>query len=163
MSDSAATSPTQSPSPQPAIEGWFTTGDEPALLGTRCHDSGTYFFPPETTMSRVPGHSGSALESVELSRTGTLWSYTNAGYQPPDPYVTVTDPYVPFCIAAVELEKEQMVVLGQCVASVGVDDLEVGMSMELVIDRLFTDDDGVEQLVWKWQPSGWRGAEGGQG
>ncbi len=155
MSD--PTTATSDAASQPAIEGWFTTGIDAALLGTRCHDSGTYFFPPETTVSRAPGFADSALEPVELSRTGRLWSYTNAGYQPPDPYVSVTDPYVPFCIAAVELEKEQMVVLGQCPAGVTVDDLEVGMEMELVIDTLFVDEDGVEQTVWKWQPAGWAG------
>lgn len=154
MSDSASAS-------QPAIEGWFTTGPDAALLGTRCHDSGTYFFPPETTVSRAPGFADSALEPVGLSRTGRLWSYTNAGYEPPDPYVSVTDPYVPFAIAAVELELEQMVVLGQCIAGVTVDDLAVGMEMELVIDTLFVDEDGVEQLVWKWKPAGWAGTDEG--
>jgi uncharacterized OB-fold protein len=145
----------------PAIEGWFTLAEEPHLLGTRCIDSGTYYFPPETTMSRAPGAAASALEPVELSRTGTLWSYTNAGYPPPEPYVPVTDPFEPFCIAAVELAAERMVVLGQCVAGVTVDDLHVGMEMELVIDTLFTEDgdDGpVERLVWKWKPIEWPGA-----
>ncbi|HKY15397.1 MAG TPA: OB-fold domain-containing protein [Microthrixaceae bacterium] len=153
----------------PSIEGWFTVDDEPHLLGTRCVDSGTYYFPPETTMSRAPGFADSALEAVELSRTGTLWSFTNAGYQPPEPYVPVTDPFEPFCIAAVELATEQMVVLGQCVASVSVDDLRIGMEMELVIDTLDVvegPDGPVEQLVWKWQPVGWgdlrRAAEEGE-
>ena len=109
-------------------------------------------------MSRAPGFADSELKQVELSRTGRLWSYTNAGYEPPEPYVSVTDPYQPFCIAAVELDAEQMVVLGQCVAGVTVADLEVGMPMEIVIDTLFVDDEGVEQLVWKWQPTGWAGA-----
>ena len=100
----------------PAMEGWFAPdADPPHLIGTRCTRSGTYFFPPERTMSRVPGFADSPLEEVALSRTGTLWSYTNAGYQPPEPYLPVTDPFEPFAIAAVELADEQMVVLGQVV------------------------------------------------
>lgn len=148
----------------PAIEGWFTVPEDgvaPALIGTRDDRTGTYFFPPERVMSRAPGAADAALEDVELSRTGRLWSYTDAGYQPPEPYVPVTDPHVPFSIAAVELEKEQMVVLGQVVAGVTVDDLRVGMEMELVLGTLFTepDPDGaegdvVEHMVWKWQPIG---------
>ena len=111
----------------PAMEGWFAPeADPPHLIGTRCTKSGTYFFPPEHTMSRVPGFADSPLEEVALSRTGTLWSYTNAGYQPPEPYLPVTDPFEPFAIAAVELAEEQMVVLGQVVADVAVEDLEVG-------------------------------------
>jgi hypothetical protein len=49
-----------------------------------------------------------------------------------------------------------MVVMGQVVAGVGVDDLQVGMEMELVLDTLDvrTDEDGdeVEYVVWKWRP-----------
>lgn len=135
----------------PAIEGWFTVdGDSATLLGTKCPDGDTYFFPPEA-VCRVPGHHHEALTSVPLSTTGTLWSYTNAGYQPPDPYMPVTDPYEPFCIAAVELDREKMVVLGQVVAGVAVDQLAVGTQMELVADDLYADDD-TEYVVWKWRP-----------
>lgn len=145
----------------PAVEGWFTvppdgSDEPPALIGTRCTGSGTYFFPPERTMSRAPGFADAPLEEVRLSRRGRLWSYTDAAYRPPEPYVPVADPHEPFCIAAVELEAERLVVLGQVVAGVGVDDLTVGMEMELVLDTLYaeTDDDGnrTEFLVWKWRP-----------
>lgn len=148
----------------PAIEGWFTMPPEdtpiPAdgsgvtgitLLGTRCADSGTYFFPPERVMSRAPGFADSELVDVELSRTGTLWSYTDAQYQPPAPFEAVTDPYQPYCLAAVELAEERLVVLGQVVAGVTVDDLSVGMPMELVADVLSSDDEH-DHLVWKWRP-----------
>lgn len=153
---------TQNRKQRPAVEGWFTipgpgSTERPALIGTRCSDSGTYFFPPERVMSRAPGHSGSELVDVELSTSGKLWSYTDAQYQPPPPYVPVTDPHEPFAIAAVELEKEKMVVLGQVVAGVTVDQLSIGMEMELVVDKLLveTDEDSGEEvdvMVWKWQP-----------
>lgn len=149
---------------RPAIEGWFTMPEpgsdrKPHLLGTRCVDSGTYFFPPERVMSRAPGFADSELEEVELSNRGRLWSWTDAQYQPPDPYVPVTDPYEPFCIAAVELEAERMVVLGQVPAGVGVDELRLGMEMELVLEPLRTETDeetgeGVDVMVWKWAPVG---------
>ncbi len=148
----------------PAIEGWFTMPPEDAdfpadgsgltgihLLGTRCSGSGTYFFPPERTMSRAPGHADATLEDVTLSTTGTLWSYTDAQYQPPEPFVAPSDPYRPYCLAAVELAEEQLVVLGQVVAGVGVDDLRVGMPMELVADVL-NEDDEHSYVVWKWRP-----------
>jgi len=146
----------------PAIDGWFTMPDDgaaPALIGTRDTQTGTYFFPPERVMSRAPGAADAELEEVELSRTGRLWSYTDAGYRPPEPYVAVSDPHEPFAIAAVELEAERMVVMGQVVAGVTVDDLSVGMEMELVLDTLYTeadpdgsDGDVVEHVVWKWRP-----------
>jgi uncharacterized OB-fold protein len=136
---------------QLAIEGWLTLEPTPALIGTRCSQTGTYYFPPETTMSRAPGASSASLEEVRLSTAGKLWSYTNAGYQPPDPFIPQTDPFVPFCIAAVELELEQIVVLGQVIAGVEPDDLHIGMDMHLVIDVLYTED-GIDYLIWKWAP-----------
>lgn len=147
---------------KPAVEGWFTLNPtdsshrpldaEPiALIGTRCVDSGTYFFPPERVMSRAPGFADSELVDVELSTTGRLWSYTDAQYQPPEPFVAATDPYQPFCLAAVELEDEKLVVLGQVVPEVHVEELKVGMMMELVAGTLFEDDDA-EYVVWKWRP-----------
>ncbi|MCB1284563.1 MAG: OB-fold domain-containing protein [Microthrixaceae bacterium] len=145
----------------PAIDGWFTLDDEPRLIGTKCVDSGTIFFPPETTMSRAPGFASSELVEVNLSRTGTLWSYTNAGYQPPEPYIAVTDPYEPFWIAAVHLEAEQMVVLGQVATDVPREAIKVGAQMELVLDVLYSDEDN-DYMMWKWQPVGWSSEKGDQ-
>jgi uncharacterized OB-fold protein len=135
----------------PAVEGWFTTdGDAPALLGSRCRTCGTYAFPRETFYCANPGCDGTEFDDVPLSRRGRVWSYTDARYTPPPPYVAA-DPYVPFCIAAVELAEEKMVVMGQVVPEVTVDDLAVGTEVELVVDVLYEDDEH-EYLVWKWRP-----------
>jgi hypothetical protein len=85
-----------------------------------------------------------------LSRRGKVWSYTDACYQPPKPYIAA-DPYVPFSIAAVELADEKMVVMGQVVPGVTVSDLSVGDEVEVVLDTLYEDDEH-EYMVWKWQP-----------
>ena len=143
----------------PAVEGWFTLdADAPALLGSRCTSCGTFAFPKETYFCRNPECRSSEFEETELSRTGKVWSYTAAGYQPPKPYVSA-DPFVPFPIAAVELAAEQMVVMGQVVADVAVEDLTVGAEVELVLDTLYEDDDH-EYLVWKWRPTGAAATEG---
>ena len=52
---------------------------------------------------------------------------------------------------AVQLEKEEMVVLGQVVRGVTVDDLKVGMTMELVLEALHETEDDIK-VTWKWQP-----------
>ncbi len=140
----------------PAIEGWFTLDERaPALLGSRCTSCGNIAFPRETYFCRNPGCQGTEFAETELSRTGTVWSYTDACYQPPAPYVAA-DPYVPFALAAVELTEERMVVMGQLVPGVTVGDLSVGAEVELVLDTLYEDDEH-EYLVWKWRPTG--GAE----
>jgi uncharacterized OB-fold protein len=137
--------------PVAAVEGWFTLDrSSPALLGSRCVGCGTFAFPAERHFCANPGCESGEFETVELSRTGRIWSYTDARYQPPPPYVAA-DPYVPFALAAVELEAERMVVMGQVVAGVSVDDLSVGQEVALVLDTLYEDDDH-EYLVWKWRP-----------
>ena len=133
----------------PAVEGFFDPSI-PALIGSRCAGCGTVFFPAAEGWCRNPRCTSTEFEAIKLSRTGTIWSYTDAQYQPPEPYVAA-DPYVPFAIVAVELAAEGIVVLGQVVSGVSVDDLAVGDEVELVSDVLYTDEEG-DKLVWKWRP-----------
>ncbi len=135
----------------PAIEGWFSLDTEkPHLLGSRCTSCKSYFFPKETLFCRNPGCVGREFEEVPLSRSGKVWSFTNNCYQPPPPYVS-PDPFVPYAIAAVELDNEKMVVLGQLAAGTDASELKVGMHVELVLEKLFEDEES-EYLVWKWKP-----------
>jgi uncharacterized OB-fold protein len=141
----------------PAIEGWFTTGAQPALVGTRCTRCATVFFPPAEGFCRNPACAGEEFEDVELSRHGVIWSYTDAQYQPPPPYLPRTDPYEPFALAAVELP-EGLVVLGQVADGYGVQDLKVGAEAELVVETLYTDADG-DHTIWRWKPVAEMGEE----
>jgi len=135
----------------PAIDGWFTMDEEsPVLLGSKCTSCGNIAFPKETYSCRNPHCRNMEFAEAPLSRTGKVWSYTDAGYQPPEPYVAA-DPYVPFSICAVELAAEQLVVMGQAVPGVGIDDLHVGAEVELVLDTLYEDDEH-QYMVWKWRP-----------
>ena len=138
----------------PAVEGWFTTGDEPRLVGTRCTTCGTVFFPAASGFCRNPACRGRELLPAELSRTGKVWSYTDAQYQPPPPYVPRAEDqggYEPFAIAAVELADEQIVILGQVADGYGVDDLAVGDDVEVVLEPLY-EVDGVDHLIYRWKP-----------
>ena len=144
----------------PAIEGWFTTGPDPALVGTRCTTCETVYFPRASGFCRNPGCSGEEFAEVELSRRGTIWSYTDAQYQPPPPYVPSSDPYVPFALAAVELP-EGLVVLGQVAEGYGVADLRVGAEAEVVVETLYSDETG-ERTIWRWKPVTEMGEESDQ-
>lgn len=131
---------------QPVLDGWFTLDQKaPHLLGSRCASCGTYYFPKLKTYCRNPDCNGETFEETPLSRTGTLWSYTSASYQPPEPYIA-SEPFQPFGIAAVALEKERMTVLGQLAAGTDLKTLKAGLTMELVLEPL---DDG--KLTWKWK------------
>ena len=140
----------------PAVDDLFTEVDGVAhLIGAKTPDRESYFFPAHLPgmAGGDPAAVGAELGEVLLSNTGTVWSYTTSSYAPPPPFVANTDPYEPVTIAAVKLEREQMVVLGQCTQDITPDDLEIGMEMELYIDVL-NEDDEHEYTVWKWRPRG---------
>jgi len=136
---------------QAAIEGWFTLDtDTPHLIGACCEKCGTYYFPKTLSFCKNPACDSTTFNEVELSRQGKIWSYTNACYKPPEPFVA-DEPFVPYAIAAVELEKEQMIILGQVVKGVDVDQMKVGQTATLVLETLHEDDDAIK-VTWKWQP-----------
>ena len=135
----------------PAIEGWFTTDEtEPHLIGARGTQSGAYFWPTAIAVSANPNAPAEPREEVLFSRRGTLWSWTTNHYAPPEPYVA-PDPFVPYIVCAVELDEEQMVVLGQLATGADAALLEVGMEMEMVLGALYSDDEH-EYVVWQWAP-----------
>ncbi len=104
----------ESPRSVPAVDGWFTVDAGRAyLLGCRCSSCGTVVFPQHRmSFCRNPRCDGERFERIRLSRRGRIWSYTTSAYPPPPPFVP-SDPYTPITLVAVELEAEQIVVLGQ--------------------------------------------------
>jgi uncharacterized OB-fold protein len=73
-------------------EGWFTLDEEqPTLIGSRCSSCGTYVFPKRTGWCANPRCRGTELVDAPLSRRGKVWSYTDAQYQPPAPFVVPGD------------------------------------------------------------------------
>ena len=134
----------------PAVEGLFTMdAANPRLIGGKA-PNGSYCFPKDLGGTDPYSPLGE-VEEVQLSNRGRIWSYTNSCYPPPPPFVSRHEPFQPVTIAAVELAAEQMVILGQVVDGVSVDDLQVGMEVELVLDTLY-EDDANEYVVWKWRP-----------
>jgi uncharacterized OB-fold protein len=124
-----------------AVEGWFSSEPEPHLIGKRCASCGTAVFPPLAVRCPNP-LCGGDLEEAALSRTGRVWSLTINHYAPPPPYVAA-DPFEPFGVAAVELDEERMIVLGQVEGDAS--KLAIGDEVEVVIGEL---SDGTP--VWKW-------------
>jgi len=139
-------------STKPAIDGWFATDGSgaPYLIGAKCHQCGTFVFPPRANNCPNPTCDGDELAQVPLSRRGTLWSYTENRYAPPPPYPS-PDPFEPFAVAAVQLADEGLIVLAKVVEGTLAADLNVGMKMELATMPLFVDDDGVERVVYAWR------------
>ena len=77
-----------------------------------------------------------------------MWSYTENRYAPPPPFVA-SDPFEPYALAAVELEAEGLIVLGQVARGILAKDLKVGMEMKLDVDRL----DNTDTTIYTWVPA----------
>ena len=135
----------------PAVDGWFTMDEqEPHLIGARGTESGSYFFPKALAVSANPAAPFEERAEVQLSRRGRIWSYTTNHYEPPEPYMS-PDPFVPYTVVAVELETEQMVVLGPLATGADPATLRVGMEVELVLGPLYSDEEH-EYVIWQWAP-----------
>ena len=108
-------------------------------------------FPPRTGDCPNPACDSETLEATELSSVGTVWSYAENHYAPPPPYVAA-DPFEPVALAAVQMELEGLIVLGQVADGVSAADLKVGMPMKLDLGVLYSDDDH-DYLVYTWAPA----------
>lgn len=103
------------------------TDSGPALWGSRCRDCGAHTFPRQ---GGCPRCTGSAMEDVVLSRTGTLWSFTTQGFRAKPPY-TGSATYEPYAVGYVELPG-QLIVETRLVET-DPDRLEIGMPVELAL------------------------------
>ncbi len=138
----------------PVIDGWFTDDDAPSLIGQRCSRCATVSFPPLAAGCPSPACTAlvDELAPTTLSRFGTVWSYVTNHYAPPAPYIVDGDEFTPYSVVAVELKDEAMVVLGQLSHTATPDDIRVGTAVELVVERLYVDDEGEERTTWRWAP-----------
>lgn len=140
----------------PAVDGWFTLDEHPHLIGARCASCSTYVFPPRAGACPNPECESDELVPTALSRHGRVWSYTENRYAPPPPY-KAAEPFEPYALVAVELEKEGIIVLGQAPKGILAPDLRVGMRMQLETDVLFTEsnDQGetTEHMIYVWAPA----------
>lgn len=131
--------------------------DDPRLIGGKGIGRESYFFPKDLAGADPAGIAMGGIaagtperEEVLLSSAGTVWSYTTASYPPPAPYVVTRDPWEPFVLAAVELP-EKIVILGPMADEVTLEDMRIGMRVELALTTLYEDDEH-EYISWEWRP-----------
>lgn len=141
--------PLPGPGGRPVAEGLFRrTPEGPALVASRCTGCGTHYFP--TSLScRNPGCSAKQVEEAEIGRTGRLYSYTVQAYRPPALFRM--DDWAPYALGLVELP-EGLRVLAMLTGCAH-DEIAVDMPLELVVETLYTDDDGREVATYKYAPS----------
>lgn len=134
---------------KPIEEGLWTVpssaDDKPHLIGSRCRVCGEVFFPKRTY--GICTHCQSIdIEEVVLSRLGKIYSYTVVMQKPPEYY---RGP-VPYAEGFVELPEGVRV--ETLFTGCNFDDLKLGMDVEMIIEKLYEDEDGSEIVTFKFRP-----------
>ena len=80
------------------------------------------------------------LKDITFSRRGKIYSYTRANFPPPPPYEGQTDPFVPYTIAWVDLPEGVRLI--STLVDCNFDSVKIGLDVELVIVRGWTDAEG---------------------
>lgn len=130
-------------------EGLFILADEsdgkPRLNAQKCLNCGALLYPPKKLCPKC--RSDRHLQEKPVGPYGTLFTYSVVRIGPP-PYTGMT----PYAIGYVDLDDGIRVF-----AQIAADDLEtlkIGMRVELIIDRLYTDEDGINIIGYKFRPLG---------
>jgi len=135
----------------PIAEGLFEGPREaPVLLASRCRRCGELAFPAQPSCAACPS---ADTEPVQLSRRGTLWTWTVQRFPPPSPpFAGDPDAFVPFGVGYVELP-EGIRIEGRLTEN-DPDKLAIGMEMELVLEPFDRDAEGRERLTFAFAPVG---------
>ena len=115
------------------------------LLGTRCKKCKEVMF---GTYASCANCASEEVESVPLSKFGTLWTYTVIYHCPPGSYRGSKDPFVPFVEGLVELPDGVRVL---SVIDCEIDKVKIGMKLELVCYELYENEKGQSVVAWKFK------------
>jgi uncharacterized OB-fold protein len=134
----------------PLAEGLYTwPATSPQLIASKCKSCGEVAFPQQ---SSCPNCTGDSTEEVLLSRRGTLWTWTIQHFPPPHPFIGDPKKFEPFGVGYIELP-EGIRVESRLTTS-NADELEIGMEMELVIEKFCEGEDGSERMTFAFAPVG---------
>jgi uncharacterized OB-fold protein len=136
----------------PIAENLFTwPSDEPRLIATREKSTGRISFP---AFKRIGADQEARFEDIELGTKGTLWTYTIQGFPPPSPPYDgpeAPEDFKPFALGYIELPGE--VKIESRITGCDLKDVEIGMELELVIEKFKEDDDGNDLMSFAFRPA----------
>ena len=131
-------------------DGLFTwPSNNPQLIASKCAGCGEITFPKQDS---CPACAGRDPEEILLSQRGTLWTFTVQNFPPPRPFIGPNDRenFIPFGVGYVELP-EGIRVEGRLTVNDAAR-LDIGMEMELSIEKFVEDDEGRDVMTFAWKP-----------
>ena len=132
----------------PLQEGWYHIPDSPSekgyLIGTRCLDCNEEFFPRRIYCAAC---TSSNVEEKALSTRGKIDTFTISRLTPPGSIMEA-----PYVLAKVELPEGPLVttVITDC----DPEKVDIGMEVELVIQKVKEDDEGNDVMAYVFKPVG---------
>lgn len=129
---------------RPIAQGVFTPGDTPVLLGARHRETGRVVFPSPA------GPEAALFETILLSPTGTLWSWTVQRFRPKSPPYAGPAAFEPFALGYVELTGQ--VIVESRLTGIAFDALRIGLKLRLTTLPFATDPDGTTIITYAFAP-----------
>ena len=133
-------------------EGLITLdADEPRVIGSRCAACGAYTFPAQ---DGCPSCAALSMEPVQLSRTGTVWTWTSQEFLPPSPPYTgpeTVETFARYYVGFVELEGELRI--ESRLVGFGEEPPHIGQRVETVLVPFRTDEEGREVMTYAFAPT----------
>lgn len=130
----------------PLKEGLFTLpaslSGKPRLIATKCRKCGEVFFPKRMVCLNC---SAMDMEELLLSTRGKIFTFTIVRQAPPDSIAKA-----PYGLGSIQMPEGVHVrtVLADC----DLDKLEVGMDVELVLEKIKEDEQGNSVMAYKFKP-----------
>jgi uncharacterized OB-fold protein len=133
----------------PLREGLFiepsTADEKPQLLAGRCARCGAVTFPRTTSCQNCQSKD---VETLRVGGPFTLYSFSSVPQRPPGFYYKGE---VPYLLAYVELPVG--IRIRSLLTGCALEDLKIGMDMELVVEKLHDDEEGNEVVTYKFRPA----------
>lgn len=141
--------PPHSPNLVPVAEGLMRIENGiPKLIGAQCSGCEAIYF-PSVSSCRNPACVDKQVSDILLTERGTLISYTIQRYRPPALFRM--DDWAPYAIGLVDLGAG-LEVMGM-LSRVALDEISIGMSLELICEQLYRDDAGQPVVTYKFAPA----------
>jgi uncharacterized protein len=141
----------ESPKQIPIKEGYFDPSSKPPKLnGSRCKTCNHSYFPRTNICQNPKCTNKDNVEDIVLSNRGKLYTYSYEYYVPPPPF-KAKQPFAPFGIGLVEFP-EGVKVMGPMTDDVKLEYMKIGMDVEVVFEKSYTNEAGEDVIWWKYKP-----------
>ena len=133
----------------PVEEGLFVdpafSSEPPRLIAGHCRNCGEVMFPRQTLCGNCCQET---VDQMLVGPRGHLYSYTSVHFAGPEVY-GYKGP-VPYGVGEIELPEGLLVT--SPLTEHDIDKLKIGMEMELIVEKIYDDDEGSEIIGFKFKP-----------